>query len=51
MYEVHEQNQKTVEEELKAPDLKPKTLLLHCQKFGISNEVINKFFVLERVLK
>jgi hypothetical protein len=51
MYEVHEQNQKTVEEELKIPDLKPKTLLLHCQKFGISNEVINKFFVLERVLK
>ncbi|MCM3669811.1 hypothetical protein M3181_12460 [Mesobacillus maritimus] len=51
MSEINVQNQETVEEQLKDSELKPKTLLSHCQKIGISNEVIKKFFVLERVLK
>jgi hypothetical protein len=51
MSEVNVQNQTKVEEEIKVSELKHKTLLFHCQEIGISNEVIRKFFVLERVLK
>jgi hypothetical protein len=51
MSEVYVQNQETVEDEIKDLDLKPKTLLLHCRKIGISNEVVRKFFLLERLLK